>query len=83
MSLTITDLFCGAGGSAQGAHDEVPVTAATDAWLMEMWQPCRELPAGERAAKRAADLAQQRALEDLLAIRDATPVPFLTTEEVA
>lgn len=29
--------------------------ALRDAFLAEMWKPCRELPYGERMAKRVAD----------------------------
>lgn len=35
-----------------------------DAYLAELWPVCRELPAGERAAKRQADWEQRIALAD-------------------
>ncbi len=57
---------------------------ARDAWLTEMWLPCPELPAGERAAKRHADRARQRALEELAADTElALLLPFPPTEETA
>lgn len=38
------------------------MTAAGDAWLAEMWKPCRELSREERMAKRVADeVAQEMA----------------------
>ena len=33
-----------------------------DAWLSEMWKPCRELPIGERLEKREDDAVQQALL---------------------
>jgi hypothetical protein len=35
-----------------------------DAWLSEMWKPCRELPLAERLEKRIADRKVQRHLEE-------------------
>jgi hypothetical protein len=37
---------------------------ATAAWLSECWKPVRELPLGERLAKRKEDRREQRELEE-------------------
>ena len=48
-----------------------------DAWLAELWRPCRELSLGERAAKREEDRRLQKITEEweIANPQDVAPTP--------